>query len=116
MSLRTPAGALDSAVATGTGAIAASSPSNARHAIHSITANWDSAPTTSESITVTLNSVEGAAYDTILRSENPSVGSVTDYVWEWENPLRVQEGSTVDVAYANTDGNTVSVEIIYETF
>lgn len=116
MSLRTPSGAMLSAVGSGTSAIAVSSPSNSRHAIHAVTANWNTAPTTSQSITVTLNSVEGAAYDTILRKEDPSVGSVVDYSFEWDNPLRVQLGSTIDVAYTNTDSRTVSVEIIYETY
>ena len=116
MSLRTPSGAMLSAVGSGTSAIAVSSPSNSRHAIHAITANWSAAPSTSESITITLNSVEGAAYDTILRSENPSLTSSTDYIWEWDNPLRVQPGSTIDVAYTDTDSRTVSVEIIYETY
>ena len=66
----------------------------------------DSAPTTSEDITVTLDSVQGAAYDTVLRSVDPSATSATSIVFE--NLDGQMYGDKLLVAYTNTDGNSIT--------
>lgn len=79
--------------------------------VTSVTLNLDAAPTTSENLTITLNAVAGSAYDTLLYSLNLSTGSTTDVVWMPDQPLWIQPGDAIDVAYANTDGNTYGVLI-----
>lgn len=77
----------------------------------SVTLNLDAAPTTSEIFTITLNSVAGSDYDTLLYSLNLSTGSTTDVLWFPDQPLWLQPGDAIDVAFANTDGNTYGVLI-----
>lgn len=79
--------------------------------ITSVTLNLDAAPTTSENFTITLNSVAGAAYDTLLYSLDLSTGSTTDVLWMPDQPFWIQPGDAIDVAYANTDANTYGVLI-----
>ena len=66
----------------------------------------DSVPTTSEEITVTLDSVQGAAYDTVLRSVDPYATSATSIVFKDLNGQ--MNGDKLLVAYTNTDGNSVT--------
>jgi len=69
--------------------------------------HFSAAPTTSEDLTLTLDSVSGAAYDTVLRSVDPSASSATDVLWE--GPFYLANGDALDVAYTNTDTRTVGV-------
>jgi len=93
------------------GAIAASYTASRVARITSVTLNLDAAPTTSENFTITLNAVAGAAYDTLLYSVDLSTDSTTDVVWMPDQPLWLQPGDAIDVAYANTDDNTYAVSI-----
>lgn len=69
-----------------------------------ITLKFDAAPTTSENITVTLDSAQGAAYDTVLRTEDPvGVTSVS-----FEDIKGLANGDKIVVAYANTDTNSIT--------
>ncbi len=76
-----------------------------------VTLNLDAAPTTSESFTITLNALVGSEYDTLLYTLNLSTDSTTDIVWMPDQPLWLQPGDAIDVAFANTDGNTYGVLI-----
>jgi hypothetical protein len=68
------------------------------------------APTTSENITVTLDSGQGAAYDTVLRTVDPA-GS-TSVVFEDIDGLNA--GDKVIVAYANTDTRAITGTAVVE--
>ena len=77
--------------------------------IEKITISFDVAPTTSEEITVTLDANAGAAYDTVLRSFDPS--SLASTSIEFSNLGRLVAGDQVVVAYTNTDTKTYGVQI-----
>lgn len=79
-----------------------------------ITCHLDSAPTTAEAFTVTLNQKNGAAYDTVLYSIDPSASSATNIVFVPRKRMRLAEGDSVDVAYPNTDTNTYGVNIYFD--
>lgn len=100
--------------ATGAAAIAASYAPSAAFRLLQVTVHFDAAPTTSENLTITLNANDGAAYDTVLYSTDPSTGSVTDIVYLPEQPIYCEAGDAIDVAFANTDTNTYGVRIVAE--
>jgi hypothetical protein len=67
----------------------------------SVTANFSAAPTTSEFMTLTLDSSLGADYDTVIRATDPSVGSATSV--EFVLNERFSGSDKIVIAYANTD-------------
>ncbi len=74
--------------------------------VERITLKFDSAPTTSENITLTKDSIQGAAYDTLLLSFDPAADSATDVVIE--NVTGLRNGDKIVLAYTNTDGNSIT--------
>jgi|TARA_Y100000310_G_scaffold140352_2_gene139788 hypothetical protein len=98
--------------ATGAGAIATSTTIADNFRLVGITVNFDAAPTTSENLTVTLNANDGAAYDTVLFSIDPSATSATDIVYIPDKELIFESGDEIDVAFANTDTNTYGLRIV----
>ena len=76
-----------------------------------VTVHLSAIPTTSESLTVTLNANEGAAYDTILASKNFQVDGDQDFVYQPNSPLLLTEGDAIDVDFPNTDLGTYGVTI-----
>ena len=98
---------------TGAAAIATSLtvPAGATYQLMSVSLKYNTAPTTSESLTVTLNANAGAAYDTVLYTVDPSVGAVTSLLWQPDEPLYLEGGDAVDVVYTNTDTKTYGVQI-----
>ena len=71
-----------------------------------ITLKFDAAPTTSEDITVTLDSVLGATFDTVLVSVDPSSTSATSTVIV--DVEGMVYGDALLVEYTNTDGNSIT--------
>lgn len=100
--------------ATGSGAITASHAVSSWERILSVTLHFSSAPTTSQSFTITLDANDGASYDTLLFSIDPSVSSITDLVWFPDGDLVCEDGDAIDLAYTNTDGRTYGVQITTE--
>lgn len=99
--------------ATGAAAIALSAtvPVGSSYSLISVLCHFSAAPATSENLTVTLNSVSGAAYDTLLYTIDPSTGSTTDILYQPTYPLIFQGGDSIDVAFANTDTRTYGIEV-----
>jgi hypothetical protein len=79
----------------------------------SVTVNFDTAPTTSENLTLTLNSGQGSDYDTVIRSTDPSVGSATAV--EFLLNERFASGDSIDLAYTNTDTRTIFWSARFDT-
>ena len=98
---------------TGAAAIATSMtvPAGRTYQLLSVSLKYNTAPATSESLTVTLNANAGATYDTVLYTVDPSVLSVTSLLWQPDEPLYLEGGDAVDVAYTNTDTRTYGVQI-----
>jgi hypothetical protein len=102
--------------ATGTAAIAASTGAFTQaFELDNITLHLSAAGTTSENFTVTLNAFDGAAYDTVLVSEDLSTDSVIDLVLTPEEdgiPTLYAIGDAIDVAWPNTETRTYGLRIV----
>ncbi len=98
--------------ATGTGAIAQSYAPGYDFYLETVTVHFNIAPTTAGALTITLNATDGAAYDTLLFSIDPTTGTVKDIVYQPDNPLLCKNGDAIDIAYTNTDGRTYGSRIL----
>ena len=84
--------------------------------IKKILVAFDAAPTTSEDLTITLDSAEGSAYDTTLFTVDPVSESVSGSMVirpeddEWEFVY----GDAINIAYDNTDLADISISVYYE--
>ena len=70
------------------------------------------APTTAENLTITRDAAAGAYWDGLVRAK-PMAG-VTN--WEWnirDTPLRYNADDKLIFAWANSDGKTWGLEVIY---
>ncbi len=99
-----------------TGAIALSlASSTAGRRIRGVTVNFNSAPVSAGSLTFTLNSAAGAAYDCLLWTASmvgeteyyKNGGDVSPKGWA------IASGDSFDIAYANPDNRTVSIVCYY---
>jgi hypothetical protein len=61
------------------------------------------------SLTVTVDAVQGAAYDVVLKTQDMT--SVTDLVWSPERPLSFRNGDQLKVAWANDNTRTYGLEV-----
>ena len=100
--------------ATGAAAIALSTTEARRFKLVRVTVHFSAAPTTAEDFTLTLNSNAGAAYDTVLFSNDPSVGAVTDLVFTPDSDQVYESGDELDAAFPNTDAVTYGIQIVVE--
>jgi hypothetical protein len=98
---------------TGTGVMAytATVPVGQHYRLVSVSLHLSSAPTTSENFTITLNSVAGAIYDTLLYSIDLSAAAVTDLVWMPDEEMFLQGGDAIDLAFTNTDARNYGAQI-----
>ncbi len=80
-----------------------------------LSVTFNTAPTTSENVTLTLNALGANRPSTVLYSVDPSALSATsiDQIWEGSG-RKMQAGDEVTVAYTNTDNRTVKVDITVE--
>ena len=101
---------------TGAAAIATSLtvPAGRTYRLVSVTCKFNAAPTTSESLTVTLDAGAGAAYDVVLYSVDPSATSMTSMAWQPDKPVLLEGGDAIDVAFTNTNTKTYGVQITAE--
>ncbi len=81
-------------------------PTGATFDLNSVTVKFSAAPTTSEYLTITLDSALGAAYDVVLYKVDPSATSATSIVWMPSGPLYLRPADAVVLAYTNTDART----------
>jgi hypothetical protein len=109
----TVAGNLTTYSATGAGVIALTTGALATNKkLKLITGKFSAAPTTSESLTITKDNVTGAAYDAVVYTINPSVGSVTSFAVECDIPFYA--GDICLGAFTNTDARTVGLQLVFE--
>jgi hypothetical protein len=104
-------------VCTSTGAVAMASSCkiNDITRVKQVTVKFSSAPTTSEPLTISLNSVSGSDFDVLLYTVDPSVAALTSIVWVPDGGAMILlPGDSLDVAYTNTDTRTYGVIVYYE--
>lgn len=94
--------------ATGTGLLAESFavPVGQVYQVISVALHLNTAPTTSENLTVTLDATNGAAYDVRLYSVDLAASAVTDLLWQPDVPLYLIGGDGLDVDWLNSNGRT----------
>ena len=78
--------------ATGTTAISTLTTIGANFKLSKIVVHLSAAPTTSENLTVTLDSNAGSAYDTVLFSIDPSADNLQDIVYFPEGDMQFVSG------------------------
>ena len=80
-----------------------------------IALTFSTAPTTSQSVTVTATPPHSSRPSTVLFSQNPSLTAATSIINTWEEEgLDMQSGDEVTLAFTNTDTNTIDAEIVVE--
>lgn len=100
--------------ATGAAAINLSTALSNPFRLVNVTVHFSAAPVTSELLTVRVDANDGAAYDTVLLSVNPSVLAATDIVLIPDGDLTFESGDEIVVAFPNTDLRTYGVRIVTE--
>lgn len=60
-------------------------------------------------LTITLDAAAGAAYDTVLMTQDMTL--VTDLVWQPDMPLYFDNGDKLVIAWANGSGRTYGLEV-----
>jgi hypothetical protein len=103
-------------VATGSAAIATSVlvPAGQVYRVVSVALHLSAAPTTSENLTITLNSATAAAYDTLLYTLDPSSVAATNVLWQPDALLYLVAGDSLDVAWTNTNTRTYGLTVTME--
>ena len=71
-----------------------------------------SSAATQETLTITLDSNEGAAYDFVFDSQ--AMSGIVDHDYRPAHPAIFMKGDELDFAWTNTDGRTFGLEIIYQ--
>ena len=75
---------------------------------------FSTAPTTSESITLTHNTYDGRRPSPVIFSNNPSLAAATSVVNIWDGDYRIPVGDELVLAFTNTDTRTIKAEIMVE--
>jgi hypothetical protein len=78
-------------------------PTGQTYRLVSVSLKFDTAPTTSENYTLTLNANAGGAYDVLLYSVDPAAHAMTDLIWMPDEELFLEGDDVVEAAYAGTD-------------
>lgn len=118
--LVTPSGNLRFYRTTTTGALSFKTTSNATDAGRNVKVlryevTFDTAPTTSENLTLTKNGqVGGNDPSAVLSSSNPALDVSTSVVATWEGGYPLADRDEVTLAYTNTDARTIKAEIVLE--
>ena len=102
--------------ATGIGAIAETFivPVGQTYRVVSVTLHLNAASVTHENFTITLDAVNGAAYDTVLYLLDPTDASTVNLLWQPDQTLYLIGGDALDVAWANTDGRVWGLLVTME--
>lgn len=81
--------------------------------ISSIIINFDTQPTTSENVLVTIDN-QKSDFNATIHSYDPSSGTLGKVFIDWNDaPKRIPKGWSLHVKYANTDNRFVSVAVFY---
>ena len=106
---------------TGAGAISLTVTAKKATKLVSLTMHADSAATTSELLTVTLDANAGAAYDTLLYSLDLSAASTVDLALYPSDStifgdILLEAGDAIVIAFANTDTDTYGIQVTTKEF
>lgn len=74
----------------------------------------NTAGTTSEDLTVAVDSAVDAKHDTVLYRVDTSAGALVDLPVEFSDWL--EAGEEIDIAWPNTENRTYGLELIFEVY
>jgi len=77
--------------------------------ILSVSIHLGSASATAENLTITLDSLGGAAYDVVLDAQD--MNTVADYIWQPSTPFFLANGDALALAWANSNTETYGLEV-----
>ena len=97
--------------ATGSAAIASSLIPTTPIVLDSVRLHLSAVGGLVEDFTVTINSVTGAVYDTVLFSQD--MVAVQDLFWQPDRPIAIVNSDVIDFAFKNALGRTYGMEVIY---
>lgn len=97
-----------------TGAIALATNPAGIFRLLSVTLHLSAAPTSSESLTVTLDAGDGGSQDTLLFTQDLLVGSITDLAIPFGEGYEFEADDDIDIAYTNDENNTYGVRLAYQ--
>ena len=95
-------------IATGNAAISKTITPGVPFALESILLHL-SAAGGAANLTVTLDSGDGAAYDTVLLTQDMTL--VTDLLWQPDRPIELESGDKIVIAWANGAGRTYGLTL-----
>lgn len=95
---------------TGTGAIAVDITYNVPFRLLRFELHINTAPSTSQSLTLTRDAKMGTRWDTVYYKRDLSVGSVVDLVPRFGQGYEFPADTLLKITYANTDGRTWGIE------
>lgn len=109
-------GGTDVVVLNATGAVAINSTTAvaAEFKLLKVVCHFSAAPTSSENFVIKLDSVAGAAYDTVLFTSNPSLSAATDLVFLPDGDMKFKTGDEIVTTFTNTDGRTYGLSVYYQ--
>jgi len=93
---------------TGAAAIATTITPTAASAIDSMMLHL-SAAGGAGNLTFTIDAIAGAAYDTVLLTQDMT--AVTDLYWQPDRPIELDSGDKIVVAWANAGGKTYGLTV-----
>ena len=97
------------------GALELSTTEARRFKLVKVTLKFNTKPTTSEDVTLTINAADGSDYDAVLARADPSTGSGTgDIEFNGSENDIFEEADELDLAFPNTDGRTFGARIVTE--
>ena len=79
-----------------------------------VEAEMSSAATAAENFTITIDAGDGGAYDSLVFSVAASTLSTPNVVQTFGKGYEYEADDDVDVAFTNSEANTVSVRVVYE--
>lgn len=77
--------------------------------LHSVTVHVSATVIASEDLVISIDSIDGAAYDTVLATQD--LTGLDDFVYFPSAPLPFKKGDIIKVEYPNTNTNTVGVQV-----
>lgn len=95
-------------VATGNAAIAKTVTPSQAAALDSIMLHL-SAAGGAANLTIALDAIAGAEYDTVLLTQNMTL--VTDLLWQPDRPIELDSGDSIIIAWANAGGKTYGLTV-----
>ena len=84
-------------------------PAGACYRLMHISFKFDIAPTTSEDLTITRDSIFGPDFDVLLYSIDPSAHTLTDLLWLPDEEVFLSGGEAVAIAFPGSDGHRASI-------